>query len=100
MGGFGSGRRNTSSLGKVESHRSIDLDLLHQEGCLRAGWKGRWKWLRDGETVDSIMQQKPKGMWRRTFDRLVDRAILAEMVADDEYERRAERLEECIRKKG
>lgn len=35
-------------------------------------------------------------MWRRTFERLIDRAIQAEILADDEYERRAAWLEERI----
>jgi hypothetical protein len=38
----------------VESCRSIDVNRLHREGCLRAGWVGGWQWTRDGETTASI----------------------------------------------
>lgn len=208
MGGLGSGRRNTATLGRVESHRSIDLIHLRREGCLQVGWEGRWSWRRDGYVTGSVniraehdgirlvyrvriadgdweqvtdkiaivrtpcryggdrpyfvcagkpdsacgrrvlsvygsgrlfvcrhcsrfsyriqsedkagrtrrraiknwrrlggddisvAHNRPKGMWRRTFERLIDRAIQAEMVADNEYERRAGRLEERIEQSG
>ncbi len=54
MGGFGSGRPSGSGREKVEHARSIDVNRLHREGCLRAGWMGGWQWTRDGETVASI----------------------------------------------
>ncbi len=54
MGGFGSGRPSGSGRGKVEACRSIDVNRLHREGCLRAGWMGSWQWTRDGEQVASI----------------------------------------------
>ena len=54
MGGFGSGRPSGSGRGKVEACRSIDVNRLHREGCLRAGWTGGWQWTRDGEKVASI----------------------------------------------
>jgi hypothetical protein len=54
MGGFGSGRRSGSGRGKVEACRSIDVNRLHREGCLREGWTGAWLWTCDGETVASI----------------------------------------------
>ena len=38
----------------VEACRSIDVNRLHREGCLRAGWVGGWQWTRDGEKVASI----------------------------------------------
>lgn len=206
MGGLGSGRRKTSSLGHVECTRSIDLTWLKQQGNLRVGWEGRLNWRRDGRIVGSVnfraeqdgirlvyrvrvgegdweqvtdwiaivhvpcryggdrpyfvcagkpgaacdrrvlsvygsgrlflcrhctrlsyrlqsedtagrtrrralkswrrlggddisvAHNRPKGMWRRTFDRLIDRAIAAEMLADDECERRTARLEERIGK--
>jgi hypothetical protein len=37
MGGFGSGRPTGSGRDKVEACRSIDVNRLHREGCLRAG---------------------------------------------------------------
>jgi len=54
MGGFGSGRRGGSGRGTVEANWSIDVNRLHREGCLRAGWVGGWQWTRDGEKVASI----------------------------------------------
>ncbi len=54
MGGFGSGRPSGSGREKVEHSRSIDVNRLHREGCLRVGWVGGWQWTRDGETVASI----------------------------------------------
>lgn len=54
MGGFGSGRPSGSGRGTVEACRSIDVNRLHREGCLRAGWIGGWQWTRDGEQVASI----------------------------------------------
>lgn len=54
MGGFGSGRRSGSGRSKVEACRSIDVNRLHREGCLRGGWMGGWQWTVDGEKVASI----------------------------------------------
>lgn len=54
MGGFGSGRPSGSGREKVEHARLIDVNRLHREGCLRAGWMGGWQWTRDAETVASI----------------------------------------------
>lgn len=54
MGGFGSGRPSGSGRGTVEDCRSIDVNQLHREGCLRIGWKGGCQWTRDGEKVASI----------------------------------------------
>lgn len=204
MGGVGSGRRNTSSLGRVESCRAIDIVHLRRKGCLLTGWEGHYNWLRDGHIIGSAhiraendgirlryqlrvrggdweqvtdkiaiervscryggdrpyfvcagkpgaacgrrvlsvfesgkvfvcrhcsrfsyriqsedtagrarrraMKQwrrlggddgsfvfkKPRGMWQSTFERLRQQAIRAEMLAEDEYERRAAHLEERI----
>ena len=54
MGGLGSGRPSGSGRGTVEACRSIDVNRLHREGCLRAGSAGGWQWTRDGEAVASI----------------------------------------------
>ena len=51
MGCFGSGRPNGSGRAKVEGCRSLDVNRLHREGCLRAGWSGIWQWTRGGERV-------------------------------------------------
>jgi hypothetical protein len=49
MGGFGSGRPSGSGRNKMEACRSIDVNRLHREGCLRPGWNGGWQWTHDGE---------------------------------------------------
>ena len=54
MGGLGSGRPSGSGRDTVEACRSLDVNRLHREGCLRAGWVGGWQWSRDGEQVASI----------------------------------------------
>jgi hypothetical protein len=51
MGGLGSGRPGGSGRDTVEGCRSIDVNRLHREGCLRPGWSGVWRWTRDGERV-------------------------------------------------
>src|SRR5262249_6006939 len=51
MGGIGSGRPSGLGRNTVESCRSIDVNRLHREGCLRSGWSGGWQWTRDGEKV-------------------------------------------------
>lgn len=54
MGGFGSGRPSGSGREKAEHCRSIEVNSLHRQGCLRPGWVGRSLWTRDGEQVASI----------------------------------------------
>jgi hypothetical protein len=50
MGGFGSTRWNwVSTKGTVEANPSLDIDRLNRAGCLRPGYRGGWKWTRDGE---------------------------------------------------
>lgn len=49
MGGYGSGRHPGRI--KVESCRSLDVNRLHREGCLRVGWAVSWQWTCDGEPV-------------------------------------------------
>src|SRR3954469_10547675 len=43
-----------SGRGKVEACRFIDINRLHREGCLRAGWIGCWQWTRAGEPIAII----------------------------------------------
>jgi hypothetical protein len=54
MGGCGSGRPSGSGRAKVEGCRSLDVNRLHREGCLRAGWIGGRQWTQDGKEVASI----------------------------------------------
>ncbi len=54
MGGLGSGRSSGWGRDKVEGCRSIDVNRLHKDGALRAGWAGSWQWTRNGERVASI----------------------------------------------
>ena len=43
MGGIGSGRPADLGRDTVESCRAIDVNRLHQEGCLHHGWWGGWQ---------------------------------------------------------
>jgi hypothetical protein len=54
VGGIGSGRLSGSGRDTVEACRTLDINRLHREGCLRAGWLGGWQWTRDGKQVASI----------------------------------------------
>jgi hypothetical protein len=63
MGGFGSGRPSGTGRAKVEGCRSLDINRLHREGCLRHGWSGAWQWTRGGERVASIsLNAKDQGL--------------------------------------
>jgi hypothetical protein len=52
MGGYGSGRPSCKQ--KTDGCRSLDVNRLNREGCLRPGWQGNWQWSRDGVKVASI----------------------------------------------
>ncbi len=54
MGGIGSGRPAGRGRDPVESCRSIDVNRMHQEGCLSPGWRVGWQWTREGVKVASI----------------------------------------------
>ena len=59
MGGFGSGR--TGHKQKAEHCKSLDVNRLHREGCLRPGMRGNWVWSRDGEEVGRIGYSAEQG---------------------------------------
>ena len=59
MGGYGSGR--TGYKQKAEHCRSLDVNRLHGEGCLRPGWQGNWVWWHDGEEVARIGYRAEQG---------------------------------------
>lgn len=52
MGGYGSGRHGWRP--KAEDFRCVDVNRLHREGLLKAGYSGGWKWTVDGQKVASI----------------------------------------------
>jgi len=52
MGGYGSGRPGYKQ--KAEHCRSLDVNRLNREGCLRPGRQGYWVWSNDGEEVGRI----------------------------------------------
>jgi hypothetical protein len=54
MGGFGSGRPSGFGRKKVEACRSIDVNRLHRDGCLKAGCCGSLQWTQGGERIGSI----------------------------------------------
>ena len=53
MGGLGSGRPR-SGRNKVDAFRSIDVNHLHREGCLKPGSRSVMHWMRGGEQIASI----------------------------------------------
>lgn len=59
MGGYGSGR--TSYKQKAEHCRSVDVNRLHREGCLREGRQGHWIWSTNGEEVARIGYKAEQG---------------------------------------
>lgn len=59
MGGYGSGRPGYKQ--KAEDCRSLDVNRLHREGCLRPGARGNWVWSRDGAEVARIGYQAREG---------------------------------------
>jgi len=52
MGGYGSGRPSYKQ--KAERCRSLDVNQMHREGCLNAGFTGNLTWSRDGEVISQI----------------------------------------------
>ena len=54
MGGFGSGRPSGNGRDTADGCRSIDINRLHRDDCLKPGWAGAWSWKRDDEEVARI----------------------------------------------
>jgi hypothetical protein len=52
MGGYGSGR--TSYKRKAEHCRSLDVNRMQRDGCLREGSRGDWVWWCDGDEIGRI----------------------------------------------
>jgi hypothetical protein len=67
IGGFGSGRPSGSGRSNVEACRSIDVNRLNREGCLKPGWCAGWQWSRDGEKVASINLRAEHDQLRLTY---------------------------------
>ncbi|MEM9625350.1 MAG: hypothetical protein AAGA21_03895 [Pseudomonadota bacterium] len=57
MGGFGSGRSSLRPHGVADACRSIDVNRLNRDGCLKPGWCGYWQW-RDGENAVATIGMK------------------------------------------
>jgi hypothetical protein len=54
MGGAFSGRNDYATTPTVEACRSLDINWLHQEGCLDVGASGSIRWSEDDEQVASL----------------------------------------------
>jgi len=58
MGGPGSGNRwRYGAKATTNDYRTLDVRRWAQQGVLRPGYWGGWKWTRDGETVASIQMR-------------------------------------------
>ena len=64
MGGFGSGRPSGTGRETVESCRSIDVNRVHKECCLRPGG---WQWTSNGERVAWINLRAEAGCLRLSY---------------------------------
>lgn len=52
MGGYGSGRPGYKR--KAEGCRTLNVNRLNRENCLRPGLQGAWEWSSDGKKVASV----------------------------------------------
>ena len=59
MGGYGTGRPSYKE--KVNECRSLDVNHLNHEGCLRPGRHGSWIWSRDDEELGRIGYRAEQG---------------------------------------
>jgi hypothetical protein len=53
MGGYGSGRPSHKQ--KAEGCRTLNVNRLNRENCLRPGLQGQWEWSSDGKKVASVI---------------------------------------------
>ena len=67
MGGIGSGRQGGFGRDKVEGCRSLDVNRLQREGCLRDDWSGGWQWTRNGEQAASIQLRSEQDRLHLTY---------------------------------
>ena len=65
MGGTGSGQYGGRPT--TDGCRSLDINRLHRDGCLRPGWRGTVHWSRDGEVVASIGVRATEGRITLTY---------------------------------
>ncbi len=54
MGGMGSGRPTGFGKETVETYRSIDVNRLYRDGCLKPGWSGGRHWIGKNGSIVSI----------------------------------------------
>ena len=84
MGGLGSGRESGRGRDKVEDLWSFDVNDLRRAGCLRPGYKGRWRSRQaDGKSVEITIRAEHE---RIHFD-------CRTRTSDDNWENHTESLE-------
>ncbi len=55
ISGMGSGRRHQGGRDTTEDYRTLDVRRLQRDGALKPGDAYPWRWLRNDETVASIL---------------------------------------------
>lgn len=65
MGSFGSTRWNlVNTKDTVEANRSLDINKLNRDGCLRPGYRGVWQFTLNGEPVGRIHLRRDDDLLR------------------------------------
>jgi hypothetical protein len=72
MGGIGSGRPSGC--------RSLDVNQLHREGCLRPGWVGTCQWTRNGERVAWIRLRAEADRLHLTYRMRIGSSVWEDMA--------------------
>ena len=68
MGGFGSTRWNlVNTKDTVEANRSLDINKLNRDGCLRPGYRGVWQFTLNGEPVGRIHLRRDDALLRISY---------------------------------